>query len=66
MPYVTYDSQSRAQSAIQAAGLAVTVATQAVSSSSRNGVVLDVSPPAGTLVPAGSTVTLTVGQYGTG
>jgi eukaryotic-like serine/threonine-protein kinase len=66
VPYVNYDSQSRAQSALQADGLAVTVATQAVSSSSRNGVVLDVSPPAGTLVPAGSTVTLTVGQYGSG
>jgi serine/threonine-protein kinase len=66
VPYVTYDSQSRAQSAIQAAGLAVTVATQAVSSSSRNGVVLSESPAPGTLVPAGSTVTLTVGQYGSG
>jgi serine/threonine-protein kinase len=66
VPSVTYDSQSRAQSALQAAGLAVTIATQAVSSSSRDGVVLSESPAAGTLVPAGSTVTLTVGQYGTG
>jgi serine/threonine-protein kinase len=66
VPYVQYDSASRAQSVLTADGLVVSQTTQAVSSSSRNGIVLDESPAPGTLVPAGSTVTLTVGQYGSG
>ncbi len=64
VPYVDYYSESRAKDALQTAGLVVSEVTQQ-SSASNNGVVLDVSPSAGTLVPSGSTVTLTIGQNGT-
>jgi eukaryotic-like serine/threonine-protein kinase len=56
-------SQQAARAALRAQQLKVTVQKQDVPSESDDGVVIDQSPPAGTRVQAGDTVTIVVGQF---
>jgi len=63
VPYVVGWSASKATSELQARGLVATETMTPVSNPSRDGVVLDESPSPGGMVPGGSTITLTVGQY---
>ena len=63
VPYVIGWSESKARSAIESRGLVVVETMQGVSNPATNGVILDETPSSGEMVPGGSTVTLTVGQY---
>lgn len=63
VPNLAGDTQAQAGSALQNAGLKGSFTNGAASSASQNGMVIAQSPNAGTTVAAGSTVTVTIGQY---
>jgi len=65
VPYVIGWSLSKATSELQGRGLVIVQTAQPVTNPATDGVVLDESPTPGQMVPGGSTVTLTVGQYST-
>ena len=64
VPNVVGQMQDAATSALQAAGFQVVVVYQQVNDQQQVGIVLSQSPAAGTKLPQGGTVTITVGQLG--
>ncbi len=61
MPPITGDTTAQAQSAIAAAGLVAHVNTRSVTDPSKVGRVVTQSPPGGSQLTKGSTVTIMVG-----
>jgi serine/threonine-protein kinase len=67
VPDVTNQDEPTARAILAGSGFEVTVTHQDVSDPSEQGIVLSQKPPGGANAPAGTTVTLVVGQYsGTG
>ncbi len=64
VPRVTGSSPAQARARLTAVGFKVQQLTQAVSTRSRNGVVVDEQPEGGQAIPARSTVTIYVGRFG--
>jgi beta-lactam-binding protein with PASTA domain len=64
IPSVVGLSQGSATSALQAQGFHVNVTHQAVLDPTQDGKVVDQNPSGGGTAPSGSTVTITVGQFG--
>ncbi|MEX2658558.1 MAG: Stk1 family PASTA domain-containing Ser/Thr kinase [Acidimicrobiales bacterium] len=63
VPDVVDMSDAEATAALQKAGFRVARSSQAVADESKDGVVLSQSPRGGATAPAGSTVTITVGEF---
>ncbi|MGI8752217.1 MAG: Stk1 family PASTA domain-containing Ser/Thr kinase [Acidimicrobiales bacterium] len=63
VPNLSGDTMAQASSMLQNAGLKANFTTGSASSASQNGVVIGQSPGAGTTATAGSTVTVTIGQF---
>jgi eukaryotic-like serine/threonine-protein kinase len=66
VPGVIGESEASATSDIQAAGFSVSSVDQPTNDPSMDGVVVDQSPPGGSDVDPGSSVTIYVGRYSTG
>ena len=62
VPDETGRKQADAKSDLEGRGFTVTITKQSVSDSSQDGRVIDQTPPGGTKVDPGSTVTLVVGE----
>jgi eukaryotic-like serine/threonine-protein kinase len=63
IPYVHGDTVAQASSALRKAGFSVAQQSKPVTDPNKNGLVLSVTPHAGSTAKKGSTVTLLVGQY---
>jgi serine/threonine-protein kinase len=63
VPGVIGQSESRATSSIEGAGLSASVSEQTTDDQSQDGVVIDQSPGAGSELEEGGTVTIVVGRF---
>jgi serine/threonine-protein kinase len=63
VPDVTTQDEATAKSTLEAAGLKVEVTRQQTDNPGDNGFVISQDPPGGTQAPAGTTVTIVVGQF---
>jgi serine/threonine-protein kinase len=66
VPGVTGQTAAQASSTLKAAGFGVSESTRTVKDQSKNGIVLDQSPAAGSSAKKGSTVAIVVGKASTG